>query len=270
MKYTFKDFQRDFPTEDVCLDYIFKQKYPEVTKYYKVTGRKCYASTTGHQIHPLKGTIFEKSSTSLTIWFYAIYQFSTSKNGVSAKKLQRDLGVTYKCAWRIAKKIRELMSDDGITLSGIVEADETYIGGKKNAQGGKGKEQVMGMVERHGKIKTVHIPARRGSTLLGQIERTVQKGSKLMTDEYAAYKALEHIGYPHESVLHARKEYVRGDVYTNTIEGYWSQLKRSIHGTYHSVSPKHLQTYVDEFSYRYNRRASQLPVFFHLLNEVVG
>src|SRR3989344_1408808 len=106
MKYTFKDFQRDFPTDDVCLDYIFKQKFTDTNKYYKVKGRKCYASVTGQQIHPLKGTIFEKSSTPLTIWFYAIFQFSTSKNGVLAKKLQRDLGVTYKCAWRIAKKIR--------------------------------------------------------------------------------------------------------------------------------------------------------------------
>lgn len=131
MKYTIKNFQKDFPNDDVCLDYIFKQKYPDTKQYYKVKGRKCYANPAGEQIHPLAGTIFEKSSTSLTNWFYAVYLFSQSKNGVSAKELERQLGVTYKCAWRIAKKIRELMSGDGDPLTGTVEVDETYVGGRK-------------------------------------------------------------------------------------------------------------------------------------------
>ena len=272
MKYTFKDFQRDFPTEDVCLEYIFKQKYPEVTKYYRVKKRKCYAhAVTGHQIHPLKGTIFEKSSTPLTTWFYAIYQFSTSKNGVSAMKLQRDLGVTYKCAWRIAKKIRELMEEGTMNLSGTVEVDETFIGGR-NVMGRRlhNKEAVMGMVERQGRVKAKHIKLRQTHILLNEIKENVAQDARLLSDEYKAYKKTPSLGYTHESVKHGHKEYARGDVHTNTIEGFWSQLKRSIHGTYHVISPKYLQYYVNEFSFRYNRRSSELPVFFHLLNEVVG
>ena len=272
MKYTIKDFQKDFSNDDVCLDYIFKQKYPDTKQYYKVKGRKCYAhSMTGHQIHPLTGTIFEKSSTSLTDWFYAIYLFSQSKNGVSAKELERQLGVTYKTAWRIAKKIRELMSENSNPLTGIVEVDETYIGGKHlRKQGFKDKEAVMGMVERQGRIKATHIPSRQTHILLNEIKQNVAKGTRLMTDELDAYKRTPLFGYHHSSIKHGKKHYARkGDIYTNTIEGFWSQLKRSIDGTYHVVSPKHLQSYVDEFSFRYNRRTSEMPMFFHLLKQVV-
>src|SRR3989344_2075640 len=128
-KYTISQFRKDFPSEEACLDYIFKQKYPSVKSYYRVKGRKCYANAQGKQIHPLAGTIFHKSDTPLTLWLYAIYLFSVSRNGVSSKELQRQLGTTYKCAWRIGKSIRSLMKSDNKKLNGIIEADETYIGG---------------------------------------------------------------------------------------------------------------------------------------------
>lgn len=239
MKYTFKDFQRDFPTDDVCLDYIFKQKFTDTDKYYKVKGRKCYASVTGQQIHPLKGTIFEKSSTPLTIWFYAIFQFSTSKNGVSAKKLQRDLGVTYKCAWRIAKKIRELMNEDGLTLSGTVEVDETFIGGRGRQEHKlTDKAAVIGMVERGGHVKATHIEGRQTHLVLNEVKRNIAVGTQLMTDEFKAYKRTPLLGYKHSSIKHGKGHYVEGNVYTNTIEGFWSQLKRSVDG--------HLPRYFEE------------------------
>jgi len=208
-----------------------------------VQGRKCYANPAGKQTHPLTGTIFEKSSTSLTNWFYAIYLFSQSRNGVSAKELERQLGVTYKTAWRIAKHIRALMNENGDPLTGTVEVDETFIGGKDSSENRhKGKSAVMGMVERQGRIKAVHIPNRQTHIL----------------------------GYRHSSVKHGKKHYGRkGDIYTNTIEGFWSQLKRSMDGTYHVVSPKYLQSYVNEFSYRYNHRTSEMPMFHHLLAEIV-
>jgi len=131
MKYNIKQFREEFPNDDVCLDYIFKAKHPDfVGKYYRVKGRSCYANVAGEHLYPLVGTIFEKSSTPLTLWFHAIYLFSASKYGVSAKELERQLGVTYKCAWRIARQIRSLMSDGSDKLTGEVEVDESYVGGK--------------------------------------------------------------------------------------------------------------------------------------------
>ncbi len=142
MKYSILDFQKDFPTDDVCLDYIFKKKYPNTKGWYKVKGRKAYANADGKHIHPLKGTIFEKSDTSLIKWFYAIFLFSVSKNGISAKELERQLKVTYKTAWRMATQICKLMEQGGDKLSGTVEADETYYGGfRKGGQGGKAKRR---------------------------------------------------------------------------------------------------------------------------------
>lgn len=156
MKYTILQFQQEFPNDDACLDYIFEKKYshlPDYNKYYRVRGRKCYAhSETGEQIHPTAGTIFHKSPTKLSLWFFAIYLFSASKNGVSAKELQRQLGVTYKCAYRIGQQIRKLMADDVDVFTGTVEADETYVGGKgrnnKRGRGAENKTPVFGIVER--------------------------------------------------------------------------------------------------------------------------
>src|SRR5581483_345491 len=241
--------------EKSCLDYIFAKRYPQAIKtHYHVMGRKCYQNSKGGQIHPVKGTIFEKSSTPLTLWFYAIFLFSVSKNGVSAKELQRQLGVTYKCAWRIAKQIRALMVQGNRTLSGIVEIDETYMGGKirggKRGLGSENKTPIFGAVERGGNIKTV-VTKIRTKKVMPIIRKSIVNGSHVMSDQLMMYRNLPNMGFKHEFVHHGAKEYVRGNVHTNTIEGFWSQLKRSINGTYHAVSPKHLQSYVDEFSFRY-------------------
>lgn len=254
MKYTIKQFRAEFHDEDTCLAYIFHKRFPKVSGYYKVSGRKCYANAQGKQIYPLAGTIFHKSDTPLTLWLYAIYLFSQSKNGVSAKELERQLGVTYKCAWRIAKSIRSLMGPDKGKLGGTIEADETYIGGiEKGMQGGKGKTPVIGLVERGGKVKA-KVSQRQTHLLLDNIRKNVKVGSAIMSDKFGVYAKTAKLGYAHQSVNHWRKEFVRGGVHTNTIEGFWSQLKRSLDGIYHAVSPKHLQSYVDEFSFRYNHR----------------
>jgi transposase len=266
MKYTLVDFQKEFPNDDVCLAYIFNSKYPNIKGYYRVKNRKCYADAQGNQINPLSGTIFEKSSTTLTKWLLAIYLFSQSKNGVSAKELQRHLGVTYKCAWRMASKIRALMKDGGNDkLNGIVEIDETYIGGKdKRADGFKNKQAVLGMVERGGNIKATTIDGRQTHIILGEVKKNIDRKADVMSDEANVYKKLPRIGYESHRVKHGKKHWVLGNVHTNTIEGFWGQLKTSIRGTYHSVSKKHLQAYIDEFSFRYNHRKSESPVF-HLL-----
>lgn len=266
MRYTIKQFHEDFPNDDVCLDTIFQNRYGDVdtcprcgvvdTKFYKVTGRKCYACMhCGYQLHPLAQTIFHKSETPLTSWFYAIYLFSVAKNGVSAKELERHLGVTYKTAHRMCRQIRKLMSQDSEILTGEVEVDETYIGGKrKRHQKYHNKSVVFGMVERNGRIKAENVISNGARILVPLIQNNIAIKAVIHSDEYSGYSTLTRRGYSHTTVNHSTLEYVRDTSHTNTIEGFWGQLKRSIDGTYHSVSPKYLQSYVNEFVFRYNLR----------------
>lgn len=188
-------------------------------------------------------------------------------------ELQRQLGCTYKTAWRMAKQIRKLFEENKDALSGIVELDETYVGGKggnnKRGRGSENKTPVFGMVERKGAIKARVTVDTKRKTVMPIIRQNVTIGTEIMTDEYLPYKSLIKEGYNHQTVTHGAREYVRGNVHTNTLEGFWSQMKRSINGTYHAVSPKYLQTYVDEFSYRYNARLASEPLFSLLLAQVV-
>ena len=273
MKYTIKNLKADFPNDDACLDFIFKNRWPkgvtcpncESKDFYHVKGRKSYACKCGYQVSPTEGTIFHKSSTPLTLWFHAIFLMSQSKNGVAAKELERQLGVTYKCAWRTARQIRLLMTDDDGPLGDneIVELDETYVGGKAKGKRGRGaakKTPVFGAVERGGRIKTKVVLNVRKITLNPIIEQMVTKDAVIVTDESNSYNDVKKSGHLHESINHSKGQYVDGDVHTNTIEGFWGQFKRSVHGTYHSVSRKHLQLYLDEFSFRYSHRKSNLAL----------
>lgn len=280
-KFTIKQFHQKYPDDDACLNEIFQNRYGVLTecqqcskpfKYYRVKNRKCFkCAFCANELHPLADTIFHKSSTSLKNWFFAIFLFSNSKNGVSAKELERHLGVTYKTAWRMAKQIRLLFADQDINdvlLKGTVEADETYVGGRrrgKRGRGAEGKTPVIGIVERDGEVKAIVTPNTKAATVIPFINDNVEKGSNVMTDEYAAYNRVTMNEFVHEKVNHGSGQYVVGDVHTNTIEGFWSQLKRSINGTYHSVSPKYLQNYVDEFAYRYNHRHSETHLFSTLV-----
>lgn len=280
-KVTVKRFNELFPDDDACLDFIFKQAYDGMPacrkcgvvepRYYRVRRRKCYeCKDCGNQIHPLGGTIFHKSSTSLRDWFYVIYLFSVSKNGVSAKEVERHLGVTYKTAWRIAKQVRTLMAQGGNPLSGVVETDETYVGGR-NKGAGKGfanKEVVFGMVERGGRVKAEHVKSAGARILLPRLRDGITPGTVVYSDQAQVYRTLHRIGYYHDSVNHSAGEYGRGIVHTNTIEGFWSQLKRSVDGTYHCVSAKYLQLYLNEFVYRYNHR-QELSMFPALISSAV-
>ena len=277
MKYTIKDFKRDFPDDNACLDYIFKNRFPNFrcpncgqTSFYRIKNRKQYACKCGYQISPTANTIFHKSETKLTDWFFAIYLSSQSKNGLSAKEIQRHLGCTYKTAWRIGLKIRSLMAQSNNKLSGIIEADETYVGGKTHpADKRKNKGIVMAVVQRKGQVKSKHIVDNSTLSLLKVLKENIVFGSRVITDDNSAYKPnkIMRIGMFHDKINHSKKEYVKGDIYTNTIEGFFSQFKRSIDGTYHSVSLKHLQSYVDQFSFHYNNRISP---FYELLNRLCG
>ena len=266
MRYTFKQFKEEYPDDDACLKAVLENRYGNTcpkcgvvgTKFYKITGRKAFACLNCRKhIYPLADTIFRKSETSLWNWFYAIYQFSVSKNGVSAKELERSLGVTYKTAWRMCKQIRLLMAQENDKLGGTVEIDETYIGGRKRGKHitVQDKAAVFGIVERNGRVSATHVKSTGARVLLPKIIEGVEANAIINSDEYGAYRSLTKRGYTHTTVNHSTLEYVRGTSYTNTIEGFWSQLKRSIDGTYHAVSPKYLQSYVNQFCFYYNFRS---------------
>jgi len=264
-KFTILDFQKKFPTNEVCLDYLFQKRYGN--KICPKCGRKgqyhrqdahYVCNCGGDQVSPKAGTIFEKSSTDLVKWFFAIFLFSQSRNGVAAKELERELGVTYKTAWRMAHEIRKLMQEDPLLLSGEVEADETMVGGYHKGPRGraaKGKTVVFGIVERERKHVNTHIVKdSKAVTLYPYFRDNVARGTKLITDELKSYKAIaEVLGEELRTVSHGAGQYAKPDgTHTNTIEGFWSQLKRSLDGTHHVISPKWLSSYLGEFQFRYN------------------
>lgn len=235
-------------------------KCATIARFYRLKKRKSYeCGDCSYQIYPMAGTIFEGSTTSLSLWFYAIYLFSVSKNGVSAKELGRSLGVTYKCAWRIGHKIREAMIDNsGYLMSGVIEVDEALIGGKerggKRGWGAGRKTCLVGIIERGGKVKITPVTSRNRETIFPLINQNVEKGSIINTDEFRGYNTLQEEGYEHRKVIHSRYQWAMGDDHTNSIEGYWSNLKKSILGTHTYVSQKHLSKYLAEFDFRHNHR----------------
>jgi transposase-like protein len=276
MRYTIATFRAEFPDDDACLEAVFQNRFGDLTicpkcgvvdtKFYRVKKRQCYACMhCGYQLFPLAGTVFRKTTTSLWSWFYAIYLFSVSKNGVSAKELERALGVTYKTAWRMAHQIRLLMDQGNDLLGGngeLIEADEAYQGGTRRLSVQKNKwtnkEPIFGMVERYGRIKAVHVKSTGARVLHPRIQSSIAAGATIYTDDARVYTRLDKLGYTHESVNHSVEEYVRGSIHTNTIEGFWSLFKNSIKGTHHVISPKYLQLYIDEFAFKYNYRHANI------------
>jgi transposase-like protein len=272
-------FQKRFPDEDTCLDHLMRVRYGERltcfkcqkdARYYRVKKRRSYeCEHCGYQVYPTAGTPFDKTRTSLRDWFFVMFLFCSTRNGVAAKEVQRQLGVTYKTAWRMCNLIRKYMGyvdgDEPIGgLGRVVECDETFIGGKDKA-GKDDKAIVFGAIERDGDVVTRHVLARTKDHIIPHIVDFVKDGSRIHTDEASAFRLLtEKYGYEHETVDHSAKEYVRGDVHTNTIEAFWAAVKRGIRGTYVWVSKKHLQTYLREFEYRHNLR--QYP---HLMFELL-
>jgi transposase-like protein len=215
------------------------------------------------------------SKTPLSYWFYAMFLMINTRAGISAKQLERELGVTYKTAWRMNHQIRKLMAETNlIPLDGEVEIDETYVGGKGKNRARvadfnlKPKEIVMGFVQRGGKVYMKHIESTGKWEIIEQVNRHVDPKARIITDEMASYTQLRKRGFRHEIVNHSRSEYIRGDIHTNTVENVWSHLKRGIFGVYRHVSKKHLQAYADEFSFRFNHRNTPGVMFFSLLQQV--
>lgn len=272
---TLRQFMDRFPTEESCLDHLMRIRFGDRhacdkcgkdAKFYRVKARRSFACEwCGAQVYPTAGTPFDRTRTSLRDWFHVMFLFTTSRSGVAAKEVERQIGVTYKTAWRMCHEIRKYMAivdgDDFIGGAGeIVEVDETFIGGELRGVGAGNyrskKTIVMGMHEKGGKLVTAIVPDTKRPTLWTEIEKTVARGTLLHTDEFAAYGSITLRGYRHERVNHSKGEYVSASgVTTNSVEGFWSQLKRSINGTHIHVSRKHLSKYLGEFEFRHNRRA---------------
>src|SRR6266581_3695823 len=231
LRYTVADFNAEFPNDDSCLEHIKEQRWPDgVTqcekcgverKHYRVSGRTAYACDhCGNHIYPLAGTVFEKTTTLLKTWFYAMYLMGSTRCGISAKQIQRETGVTYKTAWRMVRVVARVA------------------------------------------------PNATRNTLHGLAKEYILPSSTVFTDDYVSYDGLEQHGYVHKRIRHSAKIYVSGDIHTQTIEGFWSLVKRGIGGVYHNVSAKYLQTYLNEYSFRFNRRDSGNLLFKLILARV--
>ncbi len=301
--YSLMEFMREYPDDEACLNWLWRARFaedgdtahcercakPRTFKRYPTSDKRpaWYCSACGFRIHPLKGTIFEKSSTSLQLWFYAMYVMASTRCGISAKQLERELGVTYKTAWRMFNLIRnQLMAQDGAApLSGAVEMDETWVGGKPrqsainrrkalgwNAQTAywDRKAIVFGAVERQGRVRASVVRNSRASVIEPLAREYVLPGSLIYTDEYSVYERLGRTGYTHRRINHSAKVYVEGDVHTQTIDGFFGLFKNAIRGVHHGVSHKWLQGYLNEYAWRYNRRRRRNNMFRDLLDEAAS
>jgi transposase-like protein len=210
------------------------------------------------------GTVFEDSHIPLNKWLLATFLICSSKKGMSSHQLHRMLKVTYKTALFMSHRIRYAMDDKKVKLSGIVEVDETYVGGKEKnkhfdkklntGRGGVGKTPVFALVERHGNVISMPVQRVTGANLKAIIRQNVEKSATVMTDDFLSYRGLGKDFSSHQVINHGKREYVKGNAHTNTIEGYFSILKRGITGVYHHVGEQHLHRYLSEFNFRYNGR----------------
>jgi transposase len=302
------EFMRDYPDDAACLEHLWRERYsPDgehaecpkcdqervFRKYKTAQGRQSWTCTgCGHHVHPTAGTIFHKSSTSLHLWFFAIYMMTSTRCGVSAKMLEREIGVSYRTAWRMLNLIRnQLMADDGEQLRGDVEADEASVDGKPRKPHGRNPNLAIGgvnrrseamklrersratvfaAVERGGRVKATVLPSRRGPALKATLVQWVEPESILITDEWPAYNGLDKHFISHSRINHSTGIYVEGDTHTNTIEGFFGHLKPSIRGTYRRVSHHWLQGYLNEFVWRRNARLLDATMFDALIERAVA
>lgn len=280
-KLTVRQFFARFPDDETCLNQLMEVRYGfrhtcracgvEAT-FHKLTNRRAFScAQCGDAVYPTAGTVLEDTRTPLQLWFYAVYLFVTTRHGVSGKELQRTLGVTYKTAWRMGHQIRELMADTNgfALLQGHVEADEAYVGGKrpgKRGRGAAGKTIVMGMVERDGRMAAEVIPDVKKATLRDAVNRNVERGATVSTDELMSYGLLAPDGYEHGAVKHGAKQWAKKTDqgvmhHTNTVEGFWRLFKASVRSTHIHVSAKYMDRYLREFTFRANHRKMQNAMF---------
>jgi transposase len=292
---TYSEFLRRFPDSDACLEYLKERHYPNGTpcpkcskpsRFHRISGRSAYSCQfCGHHVYPTADTIFHKSTTSLQLWFWAIYLVSSSKCGISAKQLGREIGVTYKTAWRMLNQIRTLLGqDEDAPLSGNVEVDETFMSGRlreserrqrekaglhKNTPSymhkGQGK-MIVAAVERGGRVRASVSPDRTKPTLHAKIREFVLPESMIFTDEWALYGGIGREYKGHKRVRHKARIYIEGDAGTQNVESFFALFKNSVRGAHHNVSAKYLQNYVDEYVWRWNNRKDTGTIFWSILD----
>ena len=278
------DLLKTFPTEQKCIEHLEQIRwngfvvspFDGTSKVYKCKGNKYRCKNTGKYFNVRTNTLFDNTKIGLQKWFLAIWLVTSHKKGISSIQLSKDIDVTQKTAWFMLQRIRNCFGIEVDQLDNQVEVDETFIGGKnknrhahkkvENAQGRscKDKTPVLGMIERKGNLIAKVVEDTKAKTLTPEVIKNVKQSALVITDEWMGYKSLQRI-YDHTFVKHNVGEYVNGIAHTNTIEGFWSLLKRGIVGIYHFTSKKHLQRYVDEFSFRYNTRNNSESNRFNLL-----
>lgn len=279
-----------FPNEQVCIEHLEELRwngyvvspFDSTSKVYKCKNNKYRCKNTGKYFNVKTNTLFDNTKIELQKWFLAIWLVTSHKKGISSLQLSKDIDVTQKTAWFMLQRIRKCFDiENDNDLDNTVEVDETYIGGKnknrhsKNKIDGsqgrsaKDKTPVVGMVERNGKLNAHKVIDVQSQTLTAEIIRNVKETASLYTDEWLGYKGISRI-YDHSIVKHNQGQYVHGRIHTNTIEGFWSLLKRGIVGIYHFASKKHLQNYVDEFVFRYNTRDYNEADRFNMLLSNIG
>jgi transposase-like protein len=281
---TLRELMETFPTNESCKQFLLERRWPDsVVRCPRCGSEKAYALKTrpfhwlckpckNYRFSVISGTIFENTKYPLKTWFDVLWQMLNSKKGVSALQIQRQIGSgAYKTAWYMCHRLRASMKDPEFKqLMGVVEVDETFIGGKQENRhasvrakyrgGGAahtGKTTVIGAIARKGNVVCQVIEDTKADTLSLFVEKPVADNVSLIaTDEYVGYVDLKHF-YPHETVQHRKGEYVRGEVHTANIENFWSLLKRGVVGTYHNVSKKYLPLYLAEFQFRFNNRNNE-------------
>lgn len=272
-----------FGSEDKCHAYLEDLRWPdgvecprcESKKISRLRERRQFdCDGCGYQFSVRVGTLFHDSKLPLWKWFLATYLICESKKGISANQLKRTLDISYKTAWYLCHRIRASMEDEGAPLRGIVEIDETYIGGKVRGKGRgykANKTMILGAVERGGKVR-LKVGDEEAAYVLKAFVRSVVSGDAeaIYTDEHAGYGDLNDYNTRHRRVKHSEEEWVNGDVHTNTVESVWSLFDRGVLGSYHKLSKKHLPAYLDEFAFRFNNREN--PYLFRdtLLRLVAG
>lgn len=269
---TLTEFLTTFNSEEACRkhfetirfadgDFCPHCKHDKIMRFSDGKRYRCHSCKQDFTIKT--GTLFGESKIPLQKWFIAIYLLTTSKKGISSIELSQHVGVTQKTAWFMDHRIRESLKQSKGKLMGVVEVDETYLGGKHNRKFGFSKKSpVLGMTERGGKLRAIPIPDRQTHTVLKAVTAHVDKRAHLMTDDAGVYRKVVRLGYKHDSIKHSRKQYVKGNIHTNSIESFWALFKRNYHGTYHSMSKKHLQRYIDEIAFRFNGRELNMQGMF--------